>query len=377
MGSAGIPTSAAQSLGSGTGLAATAPVAADQGVGVDQGASLLGIDQSGAVAPVDQASAGAAAIAADPKQAAAAAAQMPGMDMSGGAAGAPPSVIGAPAPGGGVGTPADGATPATGDPKNAGAVGGASGGGMPGMPMPLGKPGQSPGQIPVDPVNHSGVAGTIKTGQLLTAADGATFTVGQQMVMDHDNHGMGLHSELIRTSPNNMQLANQVMQASLKLLAPLTWNGTTGGTWVTFGAANPNGSHRVIPASVKAEWAKEYPNLPVPSEVVFDPKTHQAVGAMFTSSKGPVDLGMGAGHEHTAGGSFMQHIWFTPNDLTTAFSDTTDKTGAIAAADAAATARGTAPVNGAALNARAKVALHSPVQRPTQQPVPSKVPAKA
>lgn len=35
-----------------------------------------------------------------------------------------------------------------------------------------------------------------------------------------------------------------------------------------------------------------------------------------------LDLGMGNNHQHKVGGTFMQHIWFTPNDITQAFSDT-------------------------------------------------------
>jgi hypothetical protein len=168
--------------------------------------------------------------------------------------------------------------------------------------------------------HHSAMTATGSGPAVESWSGTATFQAGEQMMMNH--HGtMALHTEYVRTSPVDMAKAQRVMQASMQLLAPLTWEGTEGNTWATNGAPNPNAGHRNVPESVRAEWKRLYPDLPVPNVVTFDQKTHVATGAMFVGGTKPVDLGMGAGHQHEAGKAFMQHIWFTPSNYEVAFND--------------------------------------------------------
>jgi hypothetical protein len=187
---------------------------------------------------------------------------------------------------------------------------------MPGMSMPSTKAGGG----------ADATSGASLVGKQITAwKSNATFQIVDSMNMEH--HGeMGLHSTIKRTSANDPARAARVMQASLKLLSGLRYDQTLPGS------INPNGDHRKIPDSVKAQWKAQYPDLPVPNVLVFDKKSGTAVGVMFVGGAKAPDLGMGLLHEHTEDGAIMQHMWFVPGNMELAFSDTTRKAEAVKAA---------------------------------------------
>jgi hypothetical protein len=178
---------------------------------------------------------------------------------------------------------------------------------------------------PVKQADSDAGAGAAALGQKISAWNSsATFAITDTHMQMH--HGsMAEHVTIVRTSANDTARATRVMQASLKLLGPLTMHNTQG-------KSGPTDDHRVIPASVKAQWQAQYPDLPVPNLVVFDKASGKAVGALFVGGTKAKDLGMGTMHEHSAGGAIMQHMWFVPGDLQLAFSDTTRKAEAIKAA---------------------------------------------
>jgi hypothetical protein len=180
---------------------------------------------------------------------------------------------------------------------------------------------------------HGGGAADAKSGAGIVGqtfkAWGTNATFAAAEVHDQMHHGsMAQHVLIKRTSGNDTARAQRVMQAAMKLLAPLKWGDT-------HGKENDNQDHRVIPESVKAQWKKEFPDLPVPNLVVFDKKSQRPVGALFVGGEQAKDLGMGTLHQHNAGGAIMQHMWFIPNNMDLAFSDTTQKQTAIQAALAA------------------------------------------
>jgi hypothetical protein len=140
-----------------------------------------------------------------------------------------------------------------------------------------------------------------------------------------------MHSMVVRTSAPDPARARRIYDASARLLGGLTWSNTAGS-----GRADSN--HRTIPQSIKDQWKKLYPDLPVPSNVVFNQQSHELLGAMFVGSRTEMpDLGMGDGHEHRANGLMMQHVWFIPNNMQMAFA--TREQGAVNAAITAANAR--------------------------------------
>lgn len=51
--------------------------------------------------------------------------------------------------------------------------------------------------------------------------------------------------------------------------------------------------------------------------------SYKLIGVVLTASKTAPDLGMGTWHTHFGNTDLMKHIWFTPNDLNTAFQETT------------------------------------------------------
>jgi hypothetical protein len=128
--------------------------------------------------------------------------------------------------------------------------------------------------------------------------------------------------ETTRTAPVDRARAQRVFDATLRLLGNLTYAQTSSAPM-----NEPNGTHRAIPASVIAQWRREYPDLPVPTTIVFSQKGGgRVVGANFVGGRNqPVDLGMGAGHQHQAGKPVMQHVWLTPGNRDLAFSDLTNE----------------------------------------------------
>lgn len=81
-------------------------------------------------------------------------------------------------------------------------------------------------------------------------------------------------------------------------------------------------THAKVGKELRKKFKKQYPNLPVPTHVMFSGKGKVPLGVMYASRDGDFDLGMGRKHQHFAGGAQMQHMWFTPEDLDLAFADT-------------------------------------------------------
>jgi hypothetical protein len=66
-------------------------------------------------------------------------------------------------------------------------------------------------------------------------------------------------------------------------------------------------------------------NLDDPSMLLYRKTgdTYKLIGVVLTASKTAPDLGYGTWHTHFGNTDLMKHIWFTPNDLTTAFQENT------------------------------------------------------
>ena len=130
-----------------------------------------------------------------------------------------------------------------------------------------------------------------------------------------------------RTAPADTARAQSVLNYGMQMFGSLTYAQTDPG------AKNPNGTHRKIPEAMKQQWHAAHPDLPIPNMVVFDKAGAggRPIGLLFISPNGP-DLGMGPMHQHQPGKPFMAHMWFVPGNLDLAFSDTTRKAEAEAAA---------------------------------------------
>jgi hypothetical protein len=159
-------------------------------------------------------------------------------------------------------------------------------------------------------------AGVQQLGQVYGAwGTDAKFAVVSSSTEQH--HG-DEHERVIlqRTTPNDTALAKRILQASLTLFGSL-------------GMPAGGKTHVPLTAAQKSQWSSQNPGLPVPNQVVFDAKSGRAVGMLFVGGDKAKDLGMGALHQHAAGGAIMQHIWFTPSNLDLAFGDATVKQQAI------------------------------------------------
>ena len=66
-------------------------------------------------------------------------------------------------------------------------------------------------------------------------------------------------------------------------------------------------------------------NLDDPSMLLYRKTgdSYKLIGVVLTASKTAPDLGVGTWHTHFGNTDLMKHIWFTPNDLNTAFQETT------------------------------------------------------
>jgi hypothetical protein len=66
-------------------------------------------------------------------------------------------------------------------------------------------------------------------------------------------------------------------------------------------------------------------NLDDPSMLLYRKvgDSYKLIGVVLTASKTAPDLGMGTWHTHFGNTDLMKHIWFTPNDLGTAFQEAT------------------------------------------------------
>jgi hypothetical protein len=156
--------------------------------------------------------------------------------------------------------------------------------------------------------------------------------------MDMTQHaGHSDHIVTQRTAPADTGRAQRILQAAMSLLGKVRYEDTAPATPGKGKPVEPNGDHRKVPDSVKAEWKRLYPDLPVPNVIVYDKASHVAQGALFVGGKHTVDLGMGPQHQHEPGGAYMAHMWFIPGNLALAFSDVSQKDQARAAATAAMT----------------------------------------
>ncbi|MCW2920212.1 MAG: hypothetical protein JWL76_86 [Thermoleophilia bacterium] len=66
-------------------------------------------------------------------------------------------------------------------------------------------------------------------------------------------------------------------------------------------------------------------NLDDPSMLLYRKTgdTYKLIGVVLTASKTAPDLGVGTWHTHFGNTDLMKHIWFTPNDLKTAYQEET------------------------------------------------------
>ena len=129
-------------------------------------------------------------------------------------------------------------------------------------------------------------------------------------------HAAGAHDKTIiqRTRPEDRALATRNLNAVMEMFGDTKYAGLV--------TKEPGGTHGKLTPDMKAAFAKRYPGLPVPSSVVFAKGgVGKPIGVVY-SDKQSIDLGMGGNHQHKVGGTNMQHIWFVPNDLAVAFSDT-------------------------------------------------------
>ncbi len=69
-------------------------------------------------------------------------------------------------------------------------------------------------------------------------------------------------------------------------------------------------------------------NLDDPNMLLYrkEGNSYKLIGVVLGASKTAPDLGMGTWHTHAGNTDLMKHIWFTPNDLDTAFQEATPPT---------------------------------------------------
>jgi hypothetical protein len=138
-----------------------------------------------------------------------------------------------------------------------------------------------------------------------------------QSPAQHAGHTAGEHEKHVvqRTAPVNQALAKKNLSAVMDFFGNFTRDKLTFRT--------PGATHGKLSAAQKAAFHAKYPDLPVPNAVVFDKHGGKPIGVVYSQKGSPVELGMGNAHQHRGPDSvFMEHIWFTPNDLNTAFGDT-------------------------------------------------------
>ena len=124
-------------------------------------------------------------------------------------------------------------------------------------------------------------------------------------------HGKHVHR---RTAPEDRGRARRNLDAVMQVFGDLRRD------QVSF--KKPGATHGHLSDAQKAEFRRRFPGLPVPNAVVFPAKGGgKPVGVVYGGKQAP-DLGMGNSHTHGSSKHYMQHIWFTPNDLDFAFSDT-------------------------------------------------------
>ena len=183
----------------------------------------------------------------------------------------------------------------------AGAVDAATGAALPTMNVTgggdPGSVGQSPIQAAMPPMKR----------------DGGAHAGGHKRIrgVHHGNHAKhhGIH-ELPRSAPEDRQRAQTILNAVTDV----------------FGNADRSRFHvekfhAGLPKELRAEFHRRYPDLPVPHGIVFD-KGPKPVAVVYRDSTSPnFDLGIGAGHQHSATGPRMQHVWLTPGNLDQAYSD--------------------------------------------------------
>lgn len=156
---------------------------------------------------------------------------------------------------------------------------------------------------------HGGAGGAVAGAQNIGQTD------------QHASHGKnrrhGNHRMLVtqRTAPPDEARARRTLKAAMDMFSDARYEQMLPGR-------NPESNHRRIPEKLLAEWKRRYPDMPVPRAVVFDLDSRKPIGVVFRSDD-RIDLGMGPQHQHNAGADYMQHIWFVPNDLELAYSDTT------------------------------------------------------
>jgi hypothetical protein len=156
----------------------------------------------------------------------------------------------------------------------------------------------------------------------------AQFAVVDSKTESH--HGDSGHERVIlqRVGQDDTARANRVFQAAMEMFDNISVDQTLPDP------ERPGTDHRRVSPEMKQQWKERYPGLPVPNRVIFDLKSGRSMGLLFVGGEKAPDLGMGALHQHNAGGAIMQHIWFTPGNMELAFGDATVKSEALKLAKA-------------------------------------------
>jgi hypothetical protein len=131
-------------------------------------------------------------------------------------------------------------------------------------------------------------------------------------VMKMGKHGMAMK---MRSEPINEKKAAKLATAVTEFYSDVKKSQVDPGK-------NKTDQHYSIPKKMRKRFEKEYPGLKSPTTLVIDKKTDKPFGVMYMGDKkdGP-SLPAGNSHRHKDGGAFMQHVWFTPNDLGLAYGD--------------------------------------------------------
>jgi hypothetical protein len=129
------------------------------------------------------------------------------------------------------------------------------------------------------------------------------------------------HIMIPRTTPVDKQRARKIAKAVKSFFKDVKRS------QVTFAKTGVK-THGVLPESMRKAFKAKYPDLPAPRSIVFPKGGKTPIGVVYNEKVNGAnfDLGMGMKHKHSATGSEMEHVWFTPNDLALAYSDSSGGT---------------------------------------------------
>lgn len=156
------------------------------------------------------------------------------------------------------------------------------------------------------------------TGAATVAGGGMTSMAGMKLpanpgaIMPMGKAGMAMK---LRSAPIDAAKAQRLATAVTSFFANVTKSQVTPGV-------NKTDQHFHIPKAMQQHFERQNPGLKSPTTLVFDKKTNRPFGVMYMGDKqGGPNLPMGNSHRHHPDTAFMEHIWFTPNDLGLAYGD--------------------------------------------------------